>query len=574
MSKYRFRFRFFSSALAMAALLFGMLALVYWRELSSLRAVWATKSNTLLGLQREILAKDLAAVHSDIQFLARQPATVDFVSDGMQLPAGLAEQLLQFSAAKKIYDQIRVIGNEGFEHIRINYWQGVPERVDRPLLQFKGDRYYIEQAQRLNRGEVYVSPIDLNQEQGEIQLPIKPMIRFVAPVFDRAGTRKGWIVLNFLGQQLLQQLRDAALSFPGQSMLVNAQGEYVLAPNPEHSWGWMLGHTHRFSNQFPEAWQRIARRDPGPLADRGGWFAYSRFDPAGEIGGTASLDAANQLFLVSHVSREDLSAELRPLRNSLLAFWLAMLAPLSLLAYYLARTVEIRQRQAEAIRQSEQRLRQLSSQLMNAQELERKKVARDLHDDFGQQITAIIIDLERARGKVSDGASLELIDRLIGDARHMLENMHQIVRNLRPLELDDLSLSDAIASLAAEFEARQGLQIALDLDGIDTLQPSPRIKENVFRLVQESLSNVAAHAGTTQVAVHLAAENRGLALRVSDRGRGFHARQTNNGFGLLGMQERAELLGGRFAILTEIEQGTTIDVWIPCDEPGLSDTPG
>ena len=568
MSTSRFRVRLVSSAAAMAAVLFGMLAIVYWREFSSVRTVLYNKSQTLLALQREILAKDFEAVHSDIQFLARQPATVEFVSRGMQQPELLVEQLLQFSAAKRIYDQIRLIGNDGYEYIRINYQDGIPLRVEGPELQFKGNRYYIEQAQRLSRGEVYISPIDLNQEQGALQIPIKPMIRFVAPVFDRAGDRTGWMVLNFLGQRLLQQLRDASLSFPGKSMLVNSQGEYVLAANPEHSWGWMLGHAHSFRHDFPAEWAGIGRRAASPLAAGGGWFAYSRFDPAAQIGGTASLEAVNQLFLISQVSRQDLSEELRPLRTSLITFWLAMLAPLALLAFTLARATEIRQLQAEEIQQSEQRLRQLSTQLMNAQELERKKVARDLHDDFGQQITAIIIDLERARGKVRDAASLELIDRLIGDARQMLERMHQIVRNLRPLELDDLSLSQALATLAAEFEERQGLAVALDLNGVDALRLTPRIKENVFRLVQESLSNVAAHAGTTQVAVRLAAEAQGLSLRVVDRGRGFAPDQDAGGFGLLGMRERAELLGGRFAILTAIGSGTTIEAWIPSDDAG------
>lgn len=560
-----FRIRFVGGTLAMAALLLGMLALVYWREYRTAGTVLTTKSQALLELQREILFKDLEAVYSDLQFLVQQPATIDFLSSGPAHSGELVEELLQFSAAKKIYDQIRLIGIDGYELIRINYWQGVPEQVAQPALQFKGDRYYIEQAQGLKRGQIYISPIDLNQEQGELQKPIKPMIRFVAPVFTRDGERGGWIVLNFLGQRLLQQLHDAALSFPGQSLLVNAQGEYIMAPNPADCWGWMLGHAASFRAHYPAMWRRIAEREPSPVALDGGWFAALRLDPSAPLGGGSGLDPANQLYLISHVSRQDLNQELRPLRTSLLSFWLAMLPPLAVLAFMLARAGEIRRAQAEEIRQSEQRLRQLSSQLMNAQELERKKVARDLHDDFGQQITAIIIDLERARGKDTAPAARELVDRLIADARQMLERMHQIVRNLRPLELDDLSLADALASLAAEFRERQGLEVALETEGLDQVRWSSRLKENVFRLVQESLSNVAAHAGVPQVAVRVALENQGLALRIADPGRGFAAGQPASGFGLLGMRERAELLGGRFTILTEIGAGTTIEVWLPVE---------
>ncbi len=214
----------------------------------------------------------------------------------------------------------------------------------------------------------------------------------------------------------------------------------------------------------------------------------------------------------------------------------------------------------------EDALRALAARLQGVREEERAKVAREIHDELGQALTAIKIDLASLIRESSAGQQqqwkrtdsiLELVDRTI-------QSVRRIATELRPGILDDLGLVAAVEWAAEEFEARTGTKCRLDLpeDDIDIDQKRATA---MFRIFQETLTNVARHANASEVGVRLAKANGDLTLEVHDNGRGISEEQLSavRSLGILGMRERAALLGGELTLIGAPEKGTTVRVWIP-----------
>lgn len=165
---------------------------------------------------------------------------MDFLQNPSPLNSSkLAADYLEFSKNKKIYDQIRYLDSSGQERVRVNFNKGNPSIVQQNKLLNKGKRYYFKDAYKLNTDEVFVSPFDLNIERGQIEQPIKPMIRFGMPVFDVNGEKQGIILLNYLGNQLLSQFRATAKELPGKVILLNRDGYSLSSDDSQQDWSFM-----------------------------------------------------------------------------------------------------------------------------------------------------------------------------------------------------------------------------------------------------------------------------------------------------------------------------------------------
>ena len=213
------------------------------------RAILEQEAEHVLDLQQELLFSELRGVQSDLLYLATQDVLQQFLSSDSSARESLEQEYVNFALKKAVYDQIRLLDPAGLETVRINYRNGNADVVPDEL-QSKATRYYYQQALLLEKGEVFVSPFDLNVEHGKIEQPIEPVIRFVTPVFDESGEKRGLLVLNYLGTQLLAKLKQLSTSFRGETMLVNPAGEYLQAPNPSHEWSWLLGSSSEFSHRL------------------------------------------------------------------------------------------------------------------------------------------------------------------------------------------------------------------------------------------------------------------------------------------------------------------------------------
>ena len=220
----------------------------------------------------------------------------------------------------------------------------------------------------------------------------------------------------------------------------------------------------------------------------------------------------------------------------------------------------------EDLRQTLERLRALATRLQQAREEERKRVAREIHDHLGQSLTAIKLDVISLFRLMPDPRS-ELLKRktsIMGLVNEMIQTTRRLATALRPGLLDDLGLVAAIEWSREDFEARTGTKCWLDLPRENIVIDSERATA-IFRILQESLANVARHANAHDVEIRLARENDGLTLEVSDDGDGFAEDKLGSGrsLGILGMHERALVLGGALNIHSAPGQGTTVRVWVP-----------
>ncbi|MDP3090547.1 MAG: PAS domain-containing protein [Nitrospira sp.] len=223
-----------------------------------------------------------------------------------------------------------------------------------------------------------------------------------------------------------------------------------------------------------------------------------------------------------------------------------------------------------ALREREAQLESLGAQLLQAQEEERRRIARELHDDFAQRLAALTIDLRRVCLEASDsqpsGASSL---RLLGDsAEHLATDLQQMAHRLHPSILEHAGLEAAVHELSDEFAARTGLSTEVIVRNVP--QALPRDQATcLYRVLQESLQNVHKHAEATTVLVRLLRTSRGLGLCVHDDGQGFESRQAGarrNGLGLTSMAERVGLVKGTFHIRTKPGEGTEVHVWVPLED--------
>jgi two-component system, NarL family, sensor histidine kinase UhpB len=200
------------------------------------------------------------------------------------------------------------------------------------------------------------------------------------------------------------------------------------------------------------------------------------------------------------------------------------------------------------------------SAALRAQEQERARVARDLHDEVNQSLTGLLLRLEAVR----EGAPPELqgeLDATKAVANQAMLELLSLARQLRPTALDDLGLTAAIAGQVEQIAAA-GVVTELDADG-DFSDLDDDVQLVVYRVAQEALSNATRHSGATRIAVTLRRSDEGVELEVTDDGDGFAFEQSEHGLGIAGMRERALLVGGELTIESRPEQGTTVRLSVP-----------
>lgn len=224
----------------------------------------------------------------------------------------------------------------------------------------------------------------------------------------------------------------------------------------------------------------------------------------------------------------------------------------------------------DEVQQSGKLRGELLHRVVSAQEAERKRIARELHDGTGQTLTALGLGLAAAAERVE--ADPATVRKQLVDMKHMnaqvLQEVHNVISDLRPSVLDNLGLIPALRSHINTFETRTGIQTQLAVQGKAT-RLEPEVETTIFRIVQESLTNVVRHSAAHSVLVRLEFGETGVELSIRDDGRGFDVARALAGedgraaWGLLGIQERASLIGGTAALVSAPDQGTTVRITIP-----------
>ncbi len=238
--------------------------------------------------------------------LVREPA----INQAFQAPPAeartlMGRHLLTLVYRNPLYDQVRWLSATGMELARVNATPADPVIVPERDLQDKSARCYYREAIRLAPGAIYLSPLDLNIEHEVVEVPYKPMIRMAIRLPVVEGQDQGLLVINYLAQSLLDNLRR--LIPPGHEphpMLLNPAGYWLLAPDPQDAWGFMFGRDATLGQRHPQEWARISAQPDGQILTSSGLWSWTTIDPARLP--AASVQSAEVWKLVTHVSAAEL----------------------------------------------------------------------------------------------------------------------------------------------------------------------------------------------------------------------------------------------------------------------------
>jgi len=332
-----------------------VLAAVLWivhktHEASTLALMYDEGRQTVETASHAI-TEELSLLHGDILYLRDQPVLHDWLEK--QSPAvwkRLGNDLLAFVKYRELYDQIRFLDEKGQERVRINWNLGQPVIVPARELQDRSELYFVEQALVLDKDDIYISAFDLGIEHGAIEQPIKPVIRFGTPVFDRHGQKRGIILLNYRGQRLIDQLRSISRQSIGSLWLLNSQGYWLVGSRPEDEWGFMYPDrkNKRFVNDYGGAWRSITEHPERlQFMANDDLFTYGEITPSALFGkvGEDVVAGDERWLLVAHVPAEVID-EKTVVRARWFAFG-ALSLLLGVVSWFVA-LYRVRRRQIEA----------------------------------------------------------------------------------------------------------------------------------------------------------------------------------------------------------------------------------
>lgn len=216
------------------------------------------------------------------------------------------------------------------------------------------------------------------------------------------------------------------------------------------------------------------------------------------------------------------------------------------------------------LKETEEQLQRMMSQLMHVQEEERKRLSRDLHDGIGQSLFSLKISIDRM---IAEGGSPGL-QQLGQEVAHLMEEVRSLAREMRPSVLDDLGVVPALRTYIENFERHYGIHVRFE----SNLRRRPNLlaETTIFRIVQEALTNIGKYAGVSEASVTLQDTGDGLEAVIADKGAGFNRKDAGRGVGLFSMEERARAVQGELEIDSAPGRGTTVTLRLPAEPTGGS----
>lgn len=277
----------------------GLCATLYLREAGNAEKILREREAARMGLFEQILQRNFKDTVDDLHVLASGDGLRSFLASGKQSDLDRAIQRAVFlSRQSPDFDEIRYIDERGKEILRVNR---SGEIVPPSQLQDKADRPFFQQANKLNPDEIYISQFDLNFDNGHLQLPYNPMLRFAKPLFDDAGRRRGIYIINYRGTNLVDELqRLVPAQLRPRLRILNAQSFWIKAAAPGDEWGFMIPDraSRSLAQTDPALWSSISHEPDGQMRHAGGLFTWHRFSSRNAVEAAQSKIVAGDDYLV------------------------------------------------------------------------------------------------------------------------------------------------------------------------------------------------------------------------------------------------------------------------------------
>jgi PAS domain S-box-containing protein len=261
---------------------------------NNLRLLQAEQQH-VIQLADAAIHREMDSVLSDVRYLSEHTTLRNYLIEGSRSNRlALAREYLGHARQKRAYDQIRFIGLTGIEEVRVDLVDGQPVIVADPDLQDKHESQYFEETQWLAPGQIHVSRFGLDTEHGTVAQPHKPVVRFSTPVADDQGVIRGMVVLDYLGQRLLDKLL-ALQGLAGKVWLLDAERHWLIGPAAEDEWGFMFPErsARRLAKLFPQLWQQMETQASGVHQGTSSWIQFARVFPLRiEAGSTSEAPSA------------------------------------------------------------------------------------------------------------------------------------------------------------------------------------------------------------------------------------------------------------------------------------------
>ncbi len=262
--------------LSSLSLLLLLLLNVYQQQQHNSVSQVVTAEQPQLALIRKSLNDHISIAALDTLILARQENLQEWLDGDTTAKSRLTHDYLSLASIKPVYEQIRFIDETGIEQIRIDQGSLEPVIIGTESLQDKHNRYYFTDSFKLSSGQVYISPMDLNIEHDQIELPIKPIVRTASPVFDQQGNKRGVIVINLNASALFTQLKGDAKNTTGELMLLNENGYWMFGREQDAAWAFMFPEykDRTIEKYYPGIWQKIISDERGAFLSPYGYFIF------------------------------------------------------------------------------------------------------------------------------------------------------------------------------------------------------------------------------------------------------------------------------------------------------------
>ena len=530
----------------------------------------------------------------DIDLIKSLPDFQEYLNSPLTyLKNRVLQDFISIANTHKIYDQIRFLDLNGYEILRVNYKNHSAYIVPDNQLQYKGHRYYFLKAKNLLKNEIYISPLDLNVENNKIEIPYKPVIRYITPVFDTFGNKKGYLILNVLGCEILKILSNRQKQKFGDYYLINKNGYYLFHPDFNKTFSFMFKDKHHYKFNL----SIFNNRESGAIIKNNGIFSSIEILVFKKI----SLSSNVYWYITHSIQFNSIFPESTTYFKHILILIIIMMFfcffPAMFFALKFIKPLKELTENAEKVkngnlnvkvpvysndefgkfcetfnemirklRESEIFKKKIREELTLVEEKERRKIGEFIHEELAQDIAYLKFKIKEIQEKNciethEDFKSLEdLTTKIISRIRHTIFELY-------PAILYKHGLIAAMEWYLPIFTERTGIKVTVNKNLKNELKISKTKEVYIFRAFKELLNNVWKHASAKEVIISIIVDEKIFRLIVDDDGCGFNPdkifnEKKINGIGLFSIKEWIEDMNGNFVVESNDGNGTRVIIEI------------